>query len=112
MAKLEYEFPIKNVKGKLKDTFGAAKRKLANAKGEQEPFSVFYGKRSTEYTTDEVEHQTRFKAIALLVAQRRKDISKRVQDHVAFKAQSTYKTFTKYLWSICTTQYNASLEED
>jgi len=107
MAKLEWKYPIEAVHGALKKkVFGAAKRKLANAEGEQYNYSVTYGQRSKEFTTDEIERQTRFKAIAQMVATRRKDISKRVADHVAFKAQTTYKTFTKYLWSVCTAQYN------
>jgi len=43
-----------------------------------------------------------------LVGQRRKDPSKRATDQAAFKAQSTYPTLTKYLWSVCTAQYNSS----
>jgi len=115
MAKLEYEYPIKSVRGKLKDTFGAAKRKLANAEGKQDPFSVIYGERNTTahpITEHEQSIRDKFKAISLLVAARRKNAQKRVQDAVAFQAQSTYKTLTSYLWSVCTAEYVASLVED
>jgi len=108
MAKLEYEYPIKTVRGKLKDKFGANKRKAANAKGQQDPFSVIYGTRTSDPSADEITNRTRFGAIGKLVGQRRKDPSKRATDQAAFKAQSTYPTLTKYLWSVCTAQYNSS----
>jgi len=108
MAKLTYKYPIDEVHGKLKGTFGASIRKAANAKGDRKAFSVNYGTRSSDPSADEITNRTRFGAIGKLVGQRRKDPSKRATDQAAFKAQSTYPTLTKYLWSVCTAQYNSS----
>jgi len=108
MAKIEWKSPIEAMHGKVFAGFGAAKRKSANANGEQYNFSVRYGKRSTTPTSAEQGRWARFKAIALLVATRRTNSTKKIADMAAFKAQSTYKTFTSYLWSICTAEYEAA----
>jgi len=113
MAKLEYEYPIKSVRGKLKDSFGANKRKLANAKGKQEPFSIIFGERDlTNHPVTEAEtaHRDKFKAIQALVAARQKNASQKVTDAVAFKAQTAAPTMKKYLWNVCTAQYLATLD--
>jgi len=115
MAKIEWIDPIKAMHGKVAGNFGAAKRKLANADGEQPNFSVRYGSRNTSLhpiTEHEQSIRDKFKAISLLVAARRKNAQKRVQDAVAFMNQTTYKTLTSYLWSVCTAEYVASLVED
>jgi len=109
MAKLKFYYPIEEVHGALKKkVFGAAKRTTPNAEGEQANFSVIYGKRTAEVTEAERARWTKFGAIAAMVGARRKNVTKRVQDQVAFKAQSTYKTLTSYLWSICKAEYLAS----
>jgi len=115
MAKFEWNAPISAVHGRLWKGMGAAKRRIANADGEQPNYSVSYGSRDlTNHPITEHEQSIRdkFKAIALLVAARRKNAQKRVQDAVAFQNQTTYKTLTSYLWSICTAEYLADLQED
>jgi len=112
MARIEWKFPIEVMHGKLKKgVFGAAKRTIANADGEQYNFSVFYGKRNTELhpvSTGEQTAREDFKAIAALVAARRKNVTKRIQDQTAFEAQTACKTFTQYLWSVCKAEYEAA----
>ena len=111
MAKLVFAYPIEEVHGKLKGKFGANCRKAKNAKGERKPFSVQYGARdltNKPYSTGETSAQNRFAGIAALVAARRKNTQKRVQDQADFKAQSVYPTLTKYLWAICAEEYDTS----
>jgi len=112
MAKIIWKYPIEEVHGALKKkVFGAAKRTSPNAEGEQANFSVLYGQRTKEVSEAERSRWTKFGAIAAMVGARRKNVTKRVQDQVAFKAQSEYKTLTSYLWSICKAEYLASLED-
>lgn len=63
-------------------------------------------------STDELAQRSRFGAIAALVAARRQDNAHKVTDMQNFKAQDTYKTFTKYLWAIMTVQYDESLNAE
>jgi len=113
MAKIDWKYPIEAIHGALKKgVFGAAKHKSANAKGEVYNYSVNYGKRTTDPSQDEIDHRTKFGAIAAMVGARRNDITKRSQDQAAFKAQSTYTTLRSYLWSICAAQWEAAQDEN
>ena len=106
MAKLEWKTPIEAVHGKLYSGFGAAKRKSANASGEQPNFSVMYGKRSTPYSQAEIDYQTKWGAIARMVALRRTNQQQKIADQAAFKAQTEYKTLTTFLWHLAAEEYN------
>jgi len=111
MAKIDWKEPIEAMHGKIVGDFGAAKRKNANAKGEHYNFSVRYGKRDLTLHpvgTDEAAARSQFSAVSKLVGARRKNAQKRVQDAQAFAAQSTCKTLTEYLWSVCKAEYTAS----
>ena len=112
MAKLEYSYPITAVHGMLdrKTKFGAAKRVARNQQGESKPFSVRYGTRISQPSTDELAARARFSAVRAAVKARKLDSLKARTDAASFKEQSTYKTMNKYLWAICTAEYNASLE--
>ncbi len=113
MGKVLWKYPIEEIHGKLRTDFGAAQRKSKNGNGERDPFTVIYGKRDMTnhpLSSYEVEARARFAAIRALVEEHRCNITKRVADYAGFKAQSTYKTMNKYLWAICTAEYNASLE--
>ena len=110
MAKISFVYPIEEIVGKLKGKFGAGRHKNPNAKGERNQWTIHYGTRSTAVTSDEMAARDRFGAIAAMVAARKIDNTKRAQDAAAFRAQSTYKTLTKYLWSVCTAEYEAAQE--
>jgi len=115
MAKLEFAYPIEAVHGKLKGSFGAAKRNTANADGEKVAYSVCYGKRNLELhpvTEQEQARRVKFKAIQAIVAARQTNATKRVQDAAAFEAQSAIPTLKKYVWSVAKAEYLASLVED
>lgn len=110
MARLKFYYPIEELHGKIKDKFGSAQRKSANAKGEGRPYSVNYGVRTTPVTEDEQAARTRFAAVQAMVKTRKADGTKRAQDQANFKAQSAFKTMTAYLWNVCGQEYDASLE--
>ena len=68
--------------------------------------------RSTPVTSDEVAIRNRFKAVAIAVAARMKDLSKITADQQAFRAQKDQpngkKTLKSYLWSLELATYDQS----
>ena len=68
--------------------------------------------RKTPVTTDEVAIRNRFKAVAIAVAARMKDLSKITADQQAFRAQKDQpngkKTLKSYLWSLELATYDQS----
>ena len=113
MAKLEYSYPITAVHGMLdrKTKFGAAKRVARNQQGESKPFSVRYGQRTSQPSTDELAARARFSAVRTAVKARKLDSLKARTDAASFKEQSTYKTMNAYLWYLCGQEYDAELAE-
>ena len=68
--------------------------------------------RKTPVTSDEVAIRNRFKAVAIAVAARMKDLSKITADQQAFRAQKDQpngkKTLKSYLWSLELATYDQS----
>ena len=68
--------------------------------------------RSTQPSADEQAIRERFAEVSRAVSARRKDLTKIVQDQVAFKAQKDQaegcKTMTKYLWKLEGEIYDAA----
>ena len=57
-------------------------------------------KRSTPVSQTELARQLRFKTVSAAVAARAKNPTTLISDQAAFNAQTTYKTFKRYLWSV------------
>ena len=96
MAKIEFAFPVDKIHGKVaKDhKIGFAHRKASKLN-----YSTSYGKRSTPYSQDEMAHQEKFAAVSTATRARMKDPGKVMQDQAAFKEQTKYKTFYRYVFN-------------
>ena len=92
MGKVTYEYPIKDICGKIgKDaTVGFAHR------GDTK-YTVRYGKRSTPVTDNEKQWRNVFKAAVQATRVRLQDPEKALQDQQAFAAQTKYKTLYQYV---------------
>ena len=104
MAKIEFAFPVDKIHGKVaKDhKIGFAHRKASKLN-----YSTSYGKRSTPYSQDEMAHQEKFAAVSTSTRARMKDPGKVMQDQAAFKEQSKYKTFYRYVFNLEWESYEA-----
>ncbi|MGN1239956.1 MAG: hypothetical protein ACI4TV_03670 [Paludibacteraceae bacterium] len=94
MARVTYEYPIKDICGKIgKDsTMGFAHR------GETK-YTVKYGKRTTAVTADEQAQREKFAAVVKATQARMQDPVQAAQDQLAFAAQSKYKSLYKYVFN-------------
>ena len=92
MGKVTYEYPIKDICGKIgKDaTVGFAHR------GDTK-YTVRYGKRSTPVTDTEKQWRNVFKSAVQATRVRLQDPEKALQDQQAFAAQTKYKTLYQYV---------------
>lgn len=104
MAKIEFAFPVDKIHGKVaKDhKIGFAHRKASKLN-----YSTSYGKRSTPYSQDEMAHQEKFAAVSTSTRARMKDPGKVMQDQAAFKEQTKYKTFYRYVFNLEWESYEA-----
>ena len=96
MAKVEYSFPVDKVHGKVSKSH---KIGFAHRKASKLNYTTSYGTRITPYSQDEMAHQEKFKAVAASTRARMKDPGKVMQDQAAFKEQSKYKTFYRYVFN-------------
>ena len=99
MARVSYIRPIESLHGKLgrKDEVGYAMRTKSLFK-----FTVTRNDWSMHYSPEKhgqvLAHQAKFKAVAQLARLRMMDANHRMQDEVAWKAQSKYSTLFGYLF--------------
>ena len=110
MAKAAYKYPIEFISGKVKKSHDIAfcHRKHINGDGEQKNFTMVSGyDPDRTISAGEAQARTRFAAVRAMVRARMVDMSVHDSDMAAFKAQSKYKTFNKYLWHICGEEYDA-----
>lgn len=96
MAKVEYAFPVEKIHGKIAKNH---KIGFAHRVASKLNYTQSYSKRSTAYSQDEIDHQTKFAAVAAAVRERLADPTKKTQDQIAFKEQSKYKTLRQYVWN-------------
>ena len=97
MAQVVYEDPIHHLSGKISKKYRTCYnyRKRSDRKYTSVP-----GERITPYSQDEMAHQEKFKAVAASTRARMKDPGKVMQDQAAFKEQSKYKTFYRYVFNL------------
>ena len=94
MGKVTYEYPVKDICGKIgkKATVGFAHR------GDTK-YTVRYGKRSTPAGAAELAHRNKFSAAVKATRQRMLDSQQNAADKVAFAQQTKYKTLYQYVFN-------------
>ena len=94
MGKVTYEYPVKDICGKIDKnaTVGFAHR--GNTK-----YTVRYGKRSTPVGSAEQAHRNKFSAAVKATRQRMLDSQQNAADKVAFAQQTKYKTLYQYVFN-------------
>ena len=94
MGKVTYEYPIKDICGKIgkNATMGFAHR--GNTK-----YTVRYGTRSTPAGAAELAHRNKFSAAVKATRQRMLDSQQNAADKVAFAQQTKYKTLYQYVFN-------------
>ena len=100
MGKVTYEYPIKDICGKIgmNATMGFAHR------GDTK-YTVKYGTRTTPVTAGETLQRNKFKTAVTATRARLKDPDKLLQDQTAFAKQPKYKTLYQFV-------FNAELEKE
>ena len=103
MAHVEYAFPVEVIHGKVakRHKIGFAHRKASKLN-----YTQSYSKRSTKYSQAEKDHQAKFAAVAAMVNARLADPNQMPLDQLAFKGQSKYETLRKYVWHLCSEEYD------
>ena len=93
MGKVTYEYPIKDICGKIgkNATMGFAHR------GDTK-YTVKYGTRSTAVTDNEKQHRQKFVNVVKATQARMQDPVQAAQDQLAFAAQTQYKTLYRYVF--------------
>lgn len=96
MAKVDYNYPIEALHGKVKRTHsvGFAMRKETGAK-----YTQTYTHTLSAPSEAQSEVQQKFAAAVKATRTRMADASKQAQDLIAFKKQSKYKTLYGYVFS-------------
>ena len=97
MAKVEYSFPVDKVHGRISKQHQVG---FAHRKASKLNYTTSYGKRASEYSQEELARQEKFRAVAAATRLRMKDPGKVMQDQAAFKEQSKYKTFYRFLFNM------------
>ena len=94
MGKVTYEYPVKDICGKIgkNATVGFAHR--GNTK-----YTVRYGKRSTPVGSAEQAHRNKFSAAVKATRQRMLDSQQNAADKIAFAQQTKYKTLYQYVFN-------------
>ena len=94
MGKVTYEYPVKDICGKIgkKATVGFAHR------GDTK-YTVRYGQRSTPASGAELAHRNKFSAAVKATRQRMLDSQQNAADKVAFAQQTKYKTLYQYVFN-------------
>ena len=94
MGKVTYEYPVKDICGKIgkNATVGFAHR------GDTK-YTVRYGKRSTPASGAEQAHRNKFSAAVKATRQRMLDSQQNAADKVAFAQQTKYKTLYQYVFN-------------
>ena len=94
MGKVTYEYPVKDICGKIgkNATVGFAHR------GDTK-YTVRYGKRSTPASGAEQAHRNKFSAAVKAIRQRMLDSQQNAADKIAFAQQTKYKTLYQYVFN-------------
>ena len=105
---INYLAPVDNASGKIfgkKEKFVAVTRNWGNRRRG----CAVTGERDLKnhpVTKAETDHRTKFAAVAAMVNARLADPNQMMQDQLAYKAQSKYKTLRQYVWHLCSEEYD------
>lgn len=94
MARVRYEYPVKDVCGKVGKESVAGFAHRGSTK-----YTVMYGKRSTAVSADEKTQRQKFATVCKSVRERMLDPDQSLADMVAFSQQSKYKTLRQYVFN-------------
>ena len=94
MGKVTYEYPVKDICGKIgkNATVGFAHR------GDTK-YTVRYGQRSTPASGAELAHRNKFSAAVKATRERMLDSQQNAADKIAFAQQTKYKTLYQYVFN-------------
>ena len=98
MARVEYQFPVDVVHGKIskKHKVGFAHRKASKLN-----YTQGYGERTTPVSAAEINHRNKFKAVQALARARMKDPERGPMDMVQWKLDNKgYTTFYGYCFHL------------
>ena len=104
MAKVEYAFPVEKIHGKVAKHHKVG---FAHRVASKLNYTQAYGKRTTKVSQAEVDHRTKFAAVAAATRTRMADPSQMMQDQLAYKAQSKYKSLYQYVFNQEWAKYTA-----
>ena len=95
MAKVEFNYPVESLHGKVKKDHkvGFAKMRATGTK-----FTHSYGVRSTAVKPSEVQARSKFAQVSASTIARMRNISTIANDTRAWKAQSKYKTLRGWIF--------------
>ena len=96
MAKVEYAFPVDKIHGKISKQH---KIGFAHRRATKKNYTTVYGARSTEPSTTEVAHRTKFATCVSNTRSRMMDPVQNPIDQVGYAKQSKYPTFYGYVFS-------------
>ena len=102
MAKIDFQFPVDKVHGKLAKNH---KIGFAHRVASKLNYSTAYGVRSTAPTSKEIAHRKKFGEVAVQTTSRLKDPMHIAADQAAFKAQTKYKTLRQYVFNTLMAEY-------
>ena len=108
MGKPVFLDPVDYISGKISRKFRTIYHRR---KDNDRRYTQVRGDRTTQPTSDELKARERFAAVALMVKNRKGNLSLISQDQEAFLAQRNTaggkKTILAYLWLVCGQEYNA-----
>ena len=104
MAKVEYAFPVEKIHGKVAKHHKVG---FAHRVASKLNYTQSYGKRSTKVSQAEVDHRTKFAAVAAATRTRMADPTQMQADQLAYKAQTKYKTLYQYVFNQEWAKYQA-----
>jgi hypothetical protein len=97
MAKVEYQFPVDKIHGKIAKSHKVG---FAHRTASKLNYTTTYGKRSTPRSESEIAWNTKFGEISRLTHVRMADPSKMTEDQQAFREQSQYNSLYQFVWHL------------
>ena len=96
MAKVEYAFPVEKIHGKVAKHHKVG---FAHRAASKLNYTQGYGPRTTPVTQKELDHRKKFGIVSIATTNRLADAEQMPIDHMAFKAQTKYKTLRQYVFN-------------
>lgn len=94
MAKVSFEYPVRDVCGKVGKTSAVGFAHRGETK-----FTVRYGKRTSLPTEGELSQRAKFKTVVNATRARLQNPAESAKDQAAFQQQNKYKTLYQYVFN-------------